>query len=77
MIPITPACAKRSYNRRVTDFAVKKVAEANFPTRWGHVRIFGFEAQPATPPCAAAGENGNGRDGGKYDLRRTLARWPS
>lgn len=63
MIPITRACATRSYNRGVTDFAVKKVAEANFPTRWGHFRIFGFEAQPATPPCAAAGENGNGRDG--------------
>ena len=63
MIPITRACATRSYNRGVTDFAVKKVAEANFPTRWGYFRIFGFEAQPATPPCAAAGENGNGRDG--------------
>jgi GTP cyclohydrolase II len=29
--------------------SVKKVAEADFPTRWGNFRIFGFEGSPATP----------------------------
>jgi GTP cyclohydrolase II len=33
--------------------SVKKVAEADFPTRWGAFRIFGFEGSPATslPNC--------------------------
>jgi GTP cyclohydrolase II len=29
----------------VTHSRVKKVAEANFPTRWGHFRIHGFEGE--------------------------------
>ncbi|MGA2000551.1 MAG: GTP cyclohydrolase II [Terriglobales bacterium] len=33
---------------------VRKVAEANFPTRWGQFRIFGFEGQ------FPAGSNGSG-----------------
>ena len=28
---------------------VKKVAEADFPTRWGAFRIFGFEGRPVAP----------------------------
>ena len=32
-----------AYNRSVTISTVKKIAEANFPTRWGHFRIYGFE----------------------------------
>ncbi len=35
-----------AYNRgvnRPTVKSVKKVAEANFPTRWGQFRIYGFE----------------------------------
>jgi GTP cyclohydrolase II len=33
-----------AYNRGVTpSTVVNKVAEADFPTRWGHFRIFGFE----------------------------------
>ncbi len=28
---------------------VTQVAEADFPTRWGHFRILGFEGQPAQP----------------------------
>jgi GTP cyclohydrolase II len=32
-----------SYNRCVTRSNVTKVAEADFPTRWGHFRIYGFE----------------------------------
>jgi GTP cyclohydrolase II len=32
--------------------SVKKVAEAEFPTRWGHFRILGFEGRlPAPRPC--------------------------
>jgi GTP cyclohydrolase II len=33
--------------------SVKKVAEADFPTRWGHFRIFGFEGMTAegAPGC--------------------------
>lgn len=32
------------YNRKVSsEFTVRKMAEADFPTRWGHFRIFGFE----------------------------------
>jgi GTP cyclohydrolase II len=40
--------------------SVKKIAEADFPTRWGAFRILGFEGVLATPrPCAeAAPENG-------------------
>ena len=32
---------------------VSKVAEADFPTRWGHFRILGFEGQPlaSAPNC--------------------------
>jgi GTP cyclohydrolase II len=36
----------------VTDLVVKKVAEANFPTRWGQFRIYGFEAEPAATSSA-------------------------
>jgi GTP cyclohydrolase II len=28
-----------------SDFTVRKMAEADFPTRWGHFRIHGFEGQ--------------------------------
>ena len=31
-----------------SEFTVRKVAEADFPTRWGHFRIMGFEGQPGT-----------------------------
>ena len=35
--------------------SVKKVAEADFPTRWGAFRILGFEGRLATPrPCDEA-----------------------
>jgi GTP cyclohydrolase II len=29
---------------------VKKIAEADFPTRWGHFRILGFEGEPVPRP---------------------------
>jgi GTP cyclohydrolase II len=39
--------------------SVKKIAEADFPTRWGHFRILGFEGLPATPqPCNESPVNG-------------------
>jgi len=32
--------------------SVKKVADADFPTRWGHFRILGFEGTRVDPePC--------------------------
>ena len=36
--------------------SVKKIAEADFPTRWGAFRILGFEGVPSTgqPGCAPA-----------------------
>jgi GTP cyclohydrolase II len=43
-----------AYNRRVTGLKVKKVAEANFPTRWGTFRIYGFEAEPEAVPASAS-----------------------
>jgi GTP cyclohydrolase II len=39
----------------VSDLVVKKIAEADFPTRWGRFRIHGFEAKAASVP-----KNGNG-----------------
>ena len=38
---------------------VKKIAEANFPTRWGQFRIHGFEGEFEVPP-AVGKTNGNG-----------------
>src|SRR5487761_1221223 len=32
----------RTYNRSMPFESVRKAAEADFPTRWGHFRIFGF-----------------------------------
>lgn len=43
--------------------SVKKIAEADFPSRWGHFRILGFEGTLPTPrPCdeANAGEQSKG-----------------
>ena len=31
-------------------YNLRKVAEADFPTRWGHFRIMGFEGQPTSGP---------------------------
>ena len=44
---------------------VKKVAEANFPTRWGQFRIYGFEGEFEIPPTPAKGNgtSGNGHAG--------------
>jgi GTP cyclohydrolase II len=41
--------------------SVKKIADANFPTRWGAFRILGFEgAQKAVRPCKDGPANGKG-----------------
>jgi len=42
---VIPAAA---YNQKVTTPQIKKVAEANFPTRWGQFRIYGFEGELGT-----------------------------
>ena len=47
----------------MTDFAVKKVAEANFPTRWGGFRIHGYEAQCGEPPSASVAKGNGNCDG--------------
>ena len=44
--PLTPAPTR--YNDHVPDNAVEKVASADFPTRWGKFRIFGFRSRPST-----------------------------
>jgi GTP cyclohydrolase II len=44
----------------VTYSAVKKVAEANFPTRWGQFRIFGFEGEFEASAAANLPEKSNG-----------------
>jgi GTP cyclohydrolase II len=42
--------------------SVKKVAEADFPTRWGTFRILGFEGTPAEPRvCEEAVPAGSGK----------------
>jgi GTP cyclohydrolase II len=41
-----------SYNQTMPFESVKKVADADFPTRWGHFRILGFEGVISNPaPC--------------------------
>ncbi len=47
-----------AYNRTVTLVKVSKVAEANFPTRWGQFRIYGFEGEFATSAGNRSGSDG-------------------
>lgn len=53
---------------------VKKVAEANFPTRWGHFRIYGFEADSEVLPSGISADEADqlGRQG-KVDRRKEEA----
>jgi GTP cyclohydrolase II len=40
------------YNQKMPFASVRKVADADFPTRWGHFRILGFEGLVENPePC--------------------------
>ena len=42
--------------------SVKKIAEADFPTRWGDFRILGFEGRPAAGrPCDQGAADGSGK----------------
>ena len=44
-----------TYNRTMPFASVKKIADADFPTRWGHFRILGFEGIVTNPqPCNEA-----------------------
>jgi GTP cyclohydrolase II len=45
--------------------SVKRIAEADFPTRWGHFRILGFEGVPPAPRenCEPGGAAGNRVEG--------------
>jgi GTP cyclohydrolase II len=41
-----------TYNQAMAFESVRKLADADFPTRWGHFRILGFEGVVADPePC--------------------------
>ena len=53
---------------------VSKIAEANFPTRWGRFRIYGFEEESAAAPDGLSPEEANelARQG-KLDRRKTEA----
>jgi GTP cyclohydrolase II len=56
----TSHTAFAAYNREVSNLLVKKIAEANFPTRWGQFRIYGFEGAPEkTNGRAPNGQNGS------------------
>ena len=67
-----PGVAERFPIIRCMAFAnVRKVAEADFPTRWGHFRIFGFAGERddetrsrAAKPCRR-----------RMDSRKKLSRW--
>ena len=45
----------KTYNGRMSLASVKKIAEADFPTRWGQFRILGFEGVVENP--AACNDN--------------------
>jgi len=53
---------------------VSKIAEANFPTRWGRFRIYGFEEESTAAPDGLSPEEANelARQG-KLDRRKTEA----
>jgi GTP cyclohydrolase II len=59
---------RAAYNRSVTHSVVKKVAEANLPTRWGQFRIYGFEEELETPPN---GGSATGTRAGANGRRKT------
>ena len=47
----------RIYNPIMSLENVRKVADADFPSRWGHFRILGFEGKfTATEPCSEGAE---------------------
>jgi len=61
-VPVTAehrAIASAAYNQTVTGLTVKKVAEANFPTRWGQFRIYGFEGVSEATPGSVSPNGGD------------------
>ena len=50
---------ERFYNRFMSIASVRQVADADFPTRWGHFRILGFEGvyTQGPGPCGEAPES--------------------
>jgi GTP cyclohydrolase II len=52
-----------AYNLVVTQPYITKKAEADFPTRWGHFRIFGFEGSFEDVPGSGAEQNDLARKG--------------
>jgi GTP cyclohydrolase II len=65
LIAISRCYHRTFYNEYVnSQFTMRKLAEADFPTRWGHFRIMGFEGQfgPETPDRAAAQQNSANND---------------
>jgi GTP cyclohydrolase II len=45
LAPSAPSASPRRYNVFVSTSSVQQVASADFPTRWGNFRIFGFQGQ--------------------------------
>ncbi len=47
-----------------SDFTLRKMADADFPTRWGHFRIMGFEGhwEPNSVPARAGNSTAEGSD---------------
>src|SRR5581483_7070224 len=52
-----------AYNLMVTPSHITKKAEADFPTRWGQFRIFGFEGSFEELPDSGSELNQLARDG--------------
>ncbi len=59
-----------SYNQGVAPPNVRKLAEANFPTRWGQFRIYGFKGEFASP---ANGNSGQSAREGNNERRKESA----
>jgi hypothetical protein len=60
--------------------SVKKVADADFPTRWGHFRILGFEGtridpEPCSPETAAVSRRSKARSRWCLAIYITGRRW--
>src|ERR1700677_1872695 len=42
---------------------LRQIADADFPTRWGHFRILGFQGMPIDPePCASEATTGEAEE---------------
>lgn len=57
----------------MTHSLIKKVAEANFPTRWGNFRIYGFRGEFEASPAGASPSKGNGNGQSKTVTEEAVA----